>query len=367
MFLATPGLPPPRARVVRDGRHRARRRRGRGVQLPRRAEDRRADGAHAAAAAAERRAHVAPDARLRRHRGRARPRAAVPLRQRADDVAHARDLRRLCRRLHGAPQARDAAEHRDRRRIRRDAAGAGMVGGHRRGRTRAADPVPHHLHLDAAAFLVARALPREGLRERRPADAPRHARPALHAAADRALHVRARRRVAAALRHPHERHAVPCRRARRSASCSSRTRCGSTARTATPSRGRRSNIRSTISRRCSRRSSSTTTGDERAHGEGRGALVRLRLLSRWRLAALRPRREAAIPALRRHRVEVRPRFRAHRPQRQGAHPRRFSRQGGGALLRLHAMPGCLSDDARRRWRKRSGAWARTPRKSRCSS
>ena len=136
-----------------------------------------------APAAAARRAHVAADARLRRRRRRHRPRAAVPLRQRADHVAHARDVRRLRDRLHGAAQAGDAAEHRDRRRVGRDAAGAGLGGGHRRGRARGAAAVPHHLRLDAAAFLVARALPHAGLREGRGADAAGDARRAIHAAA----------------------------------------------------------------------------------------------------------------------------------------------------------------------------------------
>ena len=46
----------------------------------------------------------------------------------AHDVAHARHLRRLRDHLHGDPQARHAAEHRDRRRLGRDAAGARMGG-----------------------------------------------------------------------------------------------------------------------------------------------------------------------------------------------------------------------------------------------
>jgi hypothetical protein len=75
----------------------------------------------------------------------------------------------------GAPQARDAAEHRDRRRVGRDAAGAGMDGDHQRHRARGADPVPDHLRVDAAALLVARALPHAGLRARRAADAAGHA------------------------------------------------------------------------------------------------------------------------------------------------------------------------------------------------
>jgi protoheme IX farnesyltransferase len=52
--------------------------------------------------------------------------AAVRVGQPADDVADARHLRRLRRRLHRDPEAADAAEHRDRRRLGRHAAGAGL-------------------------------------------------------------------------------------------------------------------------------------------------------------------------------------------------------------------------------------------------
>jgi hypothetical protein len=53
---------------------------------------------------------------------------------------------------------RDAAEHRDRRRLGRDAAGARLGGDHRRRDLPAAAALPHHLRLDAAALLGARAL-----------------------------------------------------------------------------------------------------------------------------------------------------------------------------------------------------------------
>ncbi len=65
MFLAVPGVPPAGPVVLRHARHRAGRRRRRGDQLPGRAEDRRADAAHAAPAAARRRDHVGLDARVR--------------------------------------------------------------------------------------------------------------------------------------------------------------------------------------------------------------------------------------------------------------------------------------------------------------
>ena len=181
-----------------------------------------------------------------------------------------------------------------------------------------------------------------GLCERRAADAAGDSRAAIHAAADRALHLRARRGDPAAVRDPHERRRSTSPPRWRWAASFSCTRCSSTATTAILSRGRRSSIRSGIWRRCSRRSSSTTTGDERRHGESRALLIVALALA---LAGLRP-RGTAIPDLGRYRRGVRPRLLAHRPQRQGAHAGRFPRQGRRALLRLHAVPGRLSDHAR---------------------
>ena len=88
-----------------DRRHRARRRRGGRGQLPRRAEDRRGDGAHARAAAAAGRADVAADARRSRAWWAARAVAALPLGQPAHDVADARRRSSATRRLHVDPQA----------------------------------------------------------------------------------------------------------------------------------------------------------------------------------------------------------------------------------------------------------------------
>ena len=62
-------------------------------------------------------------------------------------------------RLHDVAQAHDAAEHRHRRRRRRAAADDRLGGGDRRRRHRAGRSLPHHLLLDAAAFLGAVALP----------------------------------------------------------------------------------------------------------------------------------------------------------------------------------------------------------------
>ena len=77
----------------------------------------------------------------------------------------------LRRRLHDVAQALDAAEHRDRRRGRRVSADDRLGGGDRRHRHRVDPAVPHHLLLDAAAFLGAVALRSRGIRPRRRADA----------------------------------------------------------------------------------------------------------------------------------------------------------------------------------------------------
>ena len=80
---------------------------------------------------------------------------------------------------------------------------------------------------------------------------------------DRALHGRAGRGDAAAVRDPDERLPLPRRRARAGRRVPAATRCSSTATTATSSRARRSATRSSTSPRCSRRCWSTTTGDDR--------------------------------------------------------------------------------------------------------
>ena len=62
-----------------------------------------------------------------------------------------------------------------------------------------------HFRVDAAALLVARSVPRAGIREGRAAHAARHARRRVHAPADRALHAGAVRGVADAVRDTDER------------------------------------------------------------------------------------------------------------------------------------------------------------------
>ena len=103
-------------------------------------------------------------------------------------MADAGHLRRLRGHLHADAQADDAAEHRHRRRLGRDAAGAGLGGDAGRGRRRCAAAVPDHLPVDAAALLGAGAVPHRGLPQGRPADAARDARPRLHQAARVPLH-----------------------------------------------------------------------------------------------------------------------------------------------------------------------------------
>ena len=73
---------------------------------------------------------------------------------------------------------------------------------------------------------------------------------------------------------------------------------------------------------------------------------RLRLLAALALAGCSP-DAPEVQGLRRHRHGVRARLRADRSHRQAAHARGISRQGGGAVLRLHAVSRRLPDDARR--------------------
>ena len=139
--------------------------------------------------------------------------AAVCVGQPADHVADLRHLRRLRGDLHRHPQAADAAEHRDRRRLGRDAAGAGLGRDDGRRRARGADPLPHHLPVDAAAFLGAGAVPRRGLSQVGPADAAGDAWQRVHPPADLPVHAGAVRGLPDALRLRHELLAVPGGRA----------------------------------------------------------------------------------------------------------------------------------------------------------
>jgi len=180
--------------------------------LSRRAQDRRAHGAHARAPAAARRDHCQTDGRLRGCCRRDRARDSLREGECAHDVAHARHLRRLRRRVHGPSKARHSAEHRYRRRVRCDATGARLGRGGRPGHGGGAAALSHHLRLDAAALLVAGIVSIEGVRKGGSADVAGDARSGVHAAADFALYGRAVRRDAAALRDPHERIALPRRR-----------------------------------------------------------------------------------------------------------------------------------------------------------
>ena len=183
MLLAAPTLPAAGLLVDGDARHRAGGGRRRRLQLPGRAEDRRRDGAHARRGRRSwaRITHGADPAHVGRG-GRPGPRDPVARREPAHHVAHARHLRGLRDHLHRDPQARHAAEHRDRRRLRarcRRVLGWAAVTGDVH--LPAAAALPHHLRVDAAAFLGAGALPPPRVRARRRADAAGHARRGLHA------------------------------------------------------------------------------------------------------------------------------------------------------------------------------------------
>ena len=188
MFLSTPGMVPWTRPDRRHGRHLAAGRRGVRHQLPDGTEDRREDASHLVAAVRARRNHDPADPAVLGRARRARHVDALHVRQSAHHVAHARHLRRLCGDLHAAAQAGHAAEHRDRRRVRRDAAGARLGRRHRSRAGRRMDSRADHLRVDAAAFLGARAVSPQRLRKRRPADAAEHARREVHAPAYSAVH-----------------------------------------------------------------------------------------------------------------------------------------------------------------------------------
>ncbi len=183
MFLSTPGMVPWTAADRRHRRHLAAGRRGVRHQLPRRTENRREDAPHLMASIRTRRNHHCANPAVFGCARRPWHVDALYVRQSADHVAHDRHLRRLCGHLHAAAQAGYAAEHRDRRRLGCDAAGARLGRGHRSCARRCMDSGADHLRVDAAAFLGARAVSPQGLRKRRSADAAEHPRRAVHAAA----------------------------------------------------------------------------------------------------------------------------------------------------------------------------------------
>src|SRR6185369_16397762 len=164
---------------------------------------RRQDDAHRLARDGPGRIERLADFPVRRGAVRAGLVAALCLGQPADHVAHFRNLHRLCRRLHGDPETLDAAKHRHRRRLGRDATRAGLGRHDRRCGAGGADPFSHHLPVDAAALLGAGAIPRGGLPQVRPADASSHPWQRVHAAADIPVHPGAVRGVpdAFCLRH----------------------------------------------------------------------------------------------------------------------------------------------------------------------
>ena len=154
---------------VRHARHLAGGGVGRGDQPSDRPAHRRADGAHLAAAAGDRRADAARRCWCSRVvLGALSMAMLVRLRQPADRAADVRLADRLRGRLHRAPQARDAAEHRDRRRspAPRRRCSAGPRSPDAACTAVRAAAVPDHLRVDAAAFLGAGDLPPRRLRAR---------------------------------------------------------------------------------------------------------------------------------------------------------------------------------------------------------
>ncbi|CAA9401114.1 MAG: Heme O synthase, protoheme IX farnesyltransferase COX10-CtaB, partial [uncultured Ramlibacter sp.] len=196
-------------RRLRGVRHLAGGRSGCRLQLHRRERHRREDEAHGLAANGQGRVVGHADAPVLGGALRRRFLPALHVGESADHVADVRHVRRLCGDLHGGPEAAHAAEHRDWGRFRRDAARARLGRDARRRRSRGADPVPHHLPVDAAALLGARPVPGGGLPQVGAADAADHAWQRVHPPADPAVHAGAVRRVPAALRLWNEFVAVP--------------------------------------------------------------------------------------------------------------------------------------------------------------
>ena len=114
--------------------------------------------------------------------------AARARRERAHGGARARRLLLLRLRLHALAQAQHAAEHRDRRRGRRVSAARRLGRGDGPRRSARDLSLPHHLLLDAAALLGARAAQAEGLRPRRRADGAARVGRARDEAADALVH-----------------------------------------------------------------------------------------------------------------------------------------------------------------------------------
>ena len=159
---------------------------------------------------------------------------------------------------------------------------------------------------------------------------------------------RARRGDAAAVRDPDERLRSTSPRRSRWAACSSPTRCGSTATTATSSRGATFRTRSSISRRSSRRCSSTTTWhDARCRSpQRRGS----RSLCCLRRCARRGVRAATAPKFLASDVTGATFGRDFPLTDHTGKPRTladYPRQGRRDVLRLHAVSRRLPDDAGR--------------------
>ena len=159
MFLAVPGLPSARVGSHGHAGHLAACRRGVRRQLADRATHRREDGAHTDATIAAWRPDSGAGAGVFRRHRRRRHVGAAHAGQSADDVAHLRDVRRLCGRLHRAAQAVHAAEHRHRRHERRNASGARLGGGDQQCAAGSVAARADHLRVDAAALLGAGAVP----------------------------------------------------------------------------------------------------------------------------------------------------------------------------------------------------------------
>ena len=172
-IVAAPGTIHPWIAARGAAGDRGRRRRGRCPQHVVRRRHRRGDAADRLAARAARRHPARRGTRLRPDAGRRLgPRAGASRQCRRRRAAGLHHLL-LHRHLHDVAEAADAAEHRHRRCRRRLPADGWLGLGDRQRRPRLDRAVPHHLHVDAAAFLGAGAVEEDQcrLQQRRRADA----------------------------------------------------------------------------------------------------------------------------------------------------------------------------------------------------
>ena len=272
---------------------------------------------------------AADPAAVRRGR-RPGPRDPLARGESAHHVAHARHVRRLRGHLHGDPQAGHAAEHRDRRRLGRDAAGAGLGGDdRRRDRSSRCCSSSSSSRGRRRTSGRSRSIAARSTRKRRRADAAGDARRGVHAPAPAALHAAPHRGDAAAVRDRHGGRVLP----RRARWCwtpsSSPTRSRIWRRYSDALARRTFALFDLLPRDAVRGADGGPLPAAASRDEARRASRRCSLASHWRSPAC----DKLGGARRRSRASTSPaptigaRAHARRSGRQAAHARGFPRQG----------------------------------------